>query len=91
MNSHITAEFRELFNKLPERVKKTSKRNFKIWKENPDHPGIQFKKIDPNQPIFSVRVGIGWRAVGVIEKESNTIIWFWIGSHADYEKLIRSL
>ena len=40
-------------------------------------------------PIYSVRVSIGWRAVGIID--ADTIVWFWIGSHGDYDKLLASL
>ncbi|WP_246844333.1 hypothetical protein [Hydrocoleum sp. CS-953] len=50
---------------------------------------MQFKKIHPVQPIYSVRIGLNWRAVGI--KDSNTIIWFWIGSHSDYNQLISQL
>jgi len=60
-----------------------------LWQENPYHPSLQFKQIHPNKPIFSVRVGIGWRAVGV--KQEETMIWFWIGSHAEYDRLISKL
>jgi hypothetical protein len=41
-------------------------------------------------PVYSVRAGIGWRAVGVM-KNSDTIVWFWIGSHSEYDKLLKSL
>jgi hypothetical protein len=40
-------------------------------------------------PVYSIRVGIGWRAMGVIDNDG--IIWFWIGSHTDYEKLINKM
>jgi hypothetical protein len=46
---------------------------------------INFKRIDPQYPIYSVRVSLGYRAVG--RYEGDTIIWFWIGSHADYDRL----
>jgi len=39
--------------------------------------------------MYSVRVGKGWRALGLVE--GDTISWFWIGSHADYEKLLSQL
>jgi len=40
-------------------------------------------------PVYSIRVGIGWRALGVMV--DDTIVWFWIGSHAEYELLLREL
>lgn len=51
------------------------------------HQSLQFKQVHPVEPIFSVRVGMGYRALGI--REENTVIWFWIGSHADYDALIR--
>jgi hypothetical protein len=50
---------------------------------------VQFKRVHPHQPIFSVRIGIGWRAVGL--REGDTIIWFWIGAHGEYDGLLRRL
>ena len=48
-----------------------------------------FKKIHTVKPIYSVRIGIGWRSLGV--KTQNDMIWFWIASHAEYDSLIRYL
>jgi hypothetical protein len=48
---------------------------------------LQFKRIDPQDPIYSVRVGRKYRALGWLE--SDTIIWFWIGSHADYDAWLK--
>jgi hypothetical protein len=41
------------------------------------------------EPIFSARVGLGYRAFGV--RESDTVVWIWIGSHADADKFIARL
>jgi hypothetical protein len=60
-----------------------------MWKQNPYHPSLQFKPIHPSKPIYSVRIGIGWRAVGV--KDNDTMVWFWIGSHEEYNNLISRL
>jgi hypothetical protein len=38
---------------------------------------------------YSARVGIGYRAVGVLD--GDTITWFWIGSHANYDRLLENL
>ena len=53
---------------------------------DPWHPSLYFKQIHGTEPIYSVRISLGWRAVGV--RSGNTVIWYWIGSHADYDKLI---
>jgi len=41
-------------------------------------------------PVYAVWVGIGWRAVGIM-KDLDTIVWFWIGSHSEYDKLLKNL
>lgn len=90
MKSELTEEFIECFAQLPERVQKAARKNYKLWQQNPLHPSLEFKKLNTKQPIYSVRAGIGWRAVGVM-KNPDTIVWFWIGSHGNYDRLLRNL
>ena len=90
MRSELTDEFIKCFADLPERVQKTARKNYKLWKQYPSHPSLEFKKLNMKQPTYSVRAGIGWRAVGVM-KDSETIVWFWIGSHSNYDKLLKNL
>ena len=90
MKSELTQEFLDRFLNLPERVKQTARKNYRLWKQNPRHPGVEFKKLNTSMPVYSVRVGIGWRAVGVM-KDSDTIVWFWIGPHSEYDKLLKNL
>jgi hypothetical protein len=90
MKSELTDEFIQCFAELPERVQKTAQKNYKLWKQNPSHPSLEFKKLNTKLPTYSVRAGIGWRAVGIM-KDSQTIVWFWIGSHSNYDKLLKNL
>lgn len=60
-----------------------------LFRKSPGHPGLQFERMHAEPPIFSARVGISYRAVGVLE--GDTVIWFWIGTHADYDKLLAHL
>ena len=89
MKSHVTARFRRLFANLPVEIRQRARQSYLLWKDNPAHPGVQFKRVHRVQPIYSVRIGIGWRAVGF--REDDAIIWFWIGSHADYDQLLKRL
>lgn len=57
--------------------------------DNPAHPSLRFKRVHTTKPIYSVRITRGWRALGV--REGETMVWFWIGSHADYDLLISKL
>ncbi len=86
MISHTTERFRKAFRKLPKSVQRQAKEAYKLFSKNPYHPSLRFKQIHSQKPIYSVRVGLGYRAVGV--RDGEEIVWFWIGSHADYDKLI---
>ena len=90
MKSELTDDFVKCFAKLPEIVKQNARKNYKLWKQNPTHPSLEFKKLNTKEAVYSVRVGIGWRAVGVLKK-TDTIVWFWIGSHDEYDKLLKRL
>ncbi len=71
---------------LPANVREQARRAYRLWRSNPSHPGIQFKRIHSTEPIFSARVGQGWRALGTLE--GDTVTWFWIGSHAEYDTIV---
>lgn len=86
MKSRTTRRFRKGFGELPRGIQEKARVTFKVWKTSPYHPSLRFKQVHSDEPIFSVRIGRGWRALGLREKD--TVIWFWIGSHADYEKLV---
>jgi hypothetical protein len=62
---------------------------YQLFRSDPAHPSLRFKQVHPTRPIFSARVGLGYRALAV--KEESAVIWFWIGSHADYDKLLARL
>lgn len=89
MISHTTQRFRKAFARLPTQVKHQAKEAYKQFQQDPFHPSLRFKRIHSTQPIYSVRVNIDCRAVGI--QNENEIIWFWIGSHEDYGKLLRNL
>jgi hypothetical protein len=87
MNSRVTEEFAVLFSKLPEPVKEQARKSYQLWRQNSAHPSLHFKRIQGHEQLYSVRVGLGWRAVGLLE--DDTITWHWIGSHANYDKLLK--
>jgi len=87
MTSLTTTQFRALFRKLPEEVRAEGRKAYKLFKDNPRHPSLQFKKLLGQ--MWSVRISLNYRVVGVMDGE--TIIWFWAGSHADYDKLVARL
>lgn len=56
---------------------------------DPRHASLQFKQIHTTRPVFSARIGLDWRAACI--RSDDTALWFFIGSHADYDKLIKVL
>ena len=69
--------------KLPPYVRALADKNYELLKSNPQHPSLHFKKVGR---FWSVRVGLRHRALAVEVEDS--LLWFWIGSHADYDALI---
>ena len=89
MNSRLTDAFLECFAALPESIKAQARKAYRLWRQNPSHPSLQFKRVHTRETIFSVRVSLGWRALGLLE--GSTIYWFWVGSHAEYDRLLEQL
>ena len=89
MRSRTTHRFRKTFARLPEPLKERARVAYRRFVENPDHPGLRFKRIHSTEPIYSAQVTKEYRTLGLLE--DDTTIWFWISSHADYEELISSL
>lgn len=87
MDSYTDKNFWKYFKALPIPVQLLAMRKYFLWKNDPFHSGLHFKQIDPKFPIYSVRIGSDWRALG--RKEGNSISWYWIGSHEDYNNLIK--
>jgi hypothetical protein len=83
MKHFASRAFWDAYNKLPEHIRELADKNFALLKENHQHPSLHFKKIGR---YWSARVGLRHRALAVEIEEG--LLWFWIGSHADYDKLI---
>lgn len=86
MISHTTKRFREALADLPPPIRAQARNAFRLFLRNPDHPSLRFKRVHPVKPIYSVRINRDYRALGV--REGDEMVWFWIGSHGDYDKLI---
>ncbi|MBF0229695.1 MAG: hypothetical protein HQK63_08930 [Desulfamplus sp.] len=89
MISHLLPSFKKHFEALPEQIKNQATEAYKIWKKNPFDKSLNVKQLYPSKPIYSVRITLNWRALGYREGK-DTVIWFWIGSHEEYNKLISS-
>jgi hypothetical protein len=89
VRSRTTEKFRALYGGLPKPLQEKADSAYQLWSQNPDHPSLRFKKVHARLPIYSVRIDIDWRAVGILD--GDEVVWFWIGSHGDYERLLRQL
>jgi hypothetical protein len=83
MRHFASRGFWEAYRKLPEQVRALADKNYALLKENPQHPSLQLKKVGR---FWSVRVGLRYRALAV--EADNDLVWFWIGSHADYDAMV---
>lgn len=83
MKHHATSAFWECYKRLPLAIQQLANKNYELLKQDPNHPSLHFKKIGEYR---SVRVGIAYRALGV--DDDDTVVWFWVGTHDEYERLI---
>jgi mRNA-degrading endonuclease RelE of RelBE toxin-antitoxin system len=89
VKSRTTAQFRKMYADLPKQVQEQTRKAYLQFKQDPSYPSLRFKKIHPTLPIYSARINKNYRAVGQLE--GDTAIWFWIGSHAEYDMLLEQL
>lgn len=85
MNHFASPSFWSAYDSLPTNIKNTADKNFQLLKSDPRHPSLHFKKTGR---YWSARVGSHYRALAI--EIENDLLWFWIGSHAEYDKLIKS-
>ena len=86
IQSRTTRDFREAFSSLPNDIRRQAQRAYRLFLRDPRHPSLRFKKVDEESDVYSVRIGLGYRALGVMEESS--VVWFWIGSHAECDRLL---
>jgi hypothetical protein len=86
LKSRTTKQFRRLFSDLPRDVQRDAQRAYGLFRSNPAHPGLQFKKLEGEDDIYSARIGLGYRALAVMKKDR--LVWYWIGNHSEYDRLV---
>ena len=84
MNSETLPSFWAAYTSLPEDIKRSARKAYQLWADNPFHPSLRFKCINHEENIWSVRITRSYRALGFLE--GHTVTWFWIGSHDMYER-----
>ena len=84
MKHWASSEIWDLYEKLPINVRTLADKNYALLKEDPKHPSLHFKSVGK---FWSVRVGIRYRALAI--EIDDGFLWFWIGSHSQYDKLTK--
>jgi hypothetical protein len=87
--SYASEKFWESYDALPEDIRQLADKAYELFKDNPQHASLHFKKVGKRQPIYSVRITDNYRSLGYIK--DNSVYWFWIGNHASYERMIKSI
>jgi len=80
---HAAPDFWSCYRRLPEPVRELADRAFALLREDSRHPSLHFKKTGP---YWSARVGLHYRALAV--DATDGLLWFWIGTHAEYDDLV---
>ena len=89
MTSRTTSHFRDGLARLPAEIRRQAEVAYALFKVDPSHPSLRFKKLPPHADIWSIRITADYRAVG--RRRDDLIVWFFIGSHADYDRLLERL
>ena len=84
MNHYAAPDFWDCYQRLPESVQKAADKAFAVLKTDPRHPSLRFKKVGA---FWSARIGLQYRAIAV--EAPDGVLWSWIGTHAEYTRLIR--
>jgi len=89
MKSSVTKTFRQLFGDLPASIQDQATKAYTLWQADPYHSSLQFKQVSQRQPIYSARVSLNYRVLGLLE--SDQIYWYWIGAHDEYDELLKRM
>ena len=84
MRHFASPAFWQAYEQLPRHVRELADKNYALLKENPGHPSLRLKKVGR---FWSARIGSRYRALAI--EIDDGLLWFWIGSHADYDRMVR--
>jgi hypothetical protein len=84
MKSNTLPSFWETYRKLDTETRGRAKKAYRLWATDSFHPSLRFKCINKEESIWSVRISLGVRSLGVLD--GDTVTWFWIGDHDDYKR-----
>ena len=85
MKSRASSKFWSSYQQLPSEVQQRARKQYRLWTEKPEHRSLRFKKI---KGFWSARIDVRHRALGVMD--GDTVVWFWIGTHDEYEQILKT-
>ena len=83
MNHFASPNFWKCYHALPAQIRELADKNFALLQAEPNHPSLHFKKVGKYR---SARIGLQYRTLAV--EIDQGLLWFWIGNHAEYERLL---
>jgi Txe/YoeB family toxin of Txe-Axe toxin-antitoxin module len=89
VTSRATPRFWAAYRASPADIQALTQKACRLFRENPGHPSLHVKKVHDRDPTYSARVTFAHRAVDLVEDDEIT--WFWIGTHAEYDRLLHQL
>lgn len=85
MNHRASPRYWNCYNALPEEIRRLADKEYQLLRGDPRHPSLHFKKVGQ---FWSVRVGLHYRAMAV--EDGTDVVWVWIGTHTEYDRLIKT-
>lgn len=89
MKSRTLPSFWQQFSELSPGIQRRAYRAYRLWRIDPFAHGLYFKRVSRREPIYSVRIDLNYRALGLLD--GDTIHWYFIGSHEEYKRELKSL
>ncbi len=89
MKSKTVSDFWKQFDNLSSDIQNRAFKTYRQWCANPFAGSLKFRRVSESEPIYSVRIGQGYRALGFLE--GDTVYWYFIGNHDEYEREIKKI
>lgn len=86
MRSRAVRSFWDRYHALPADVQRIAVKQYRLWLHDPRHPSVRFKKVGG---YWSARVSDDYRSVGILD--GKAVVWFFIGTHSEYGRLLKKL
>ena len=84
MRYRATPDFWYHYRQLPSDIQILANRCYELLKQDSRYPSLHFKNVGS---FWSVRIGLHYRALAV--EDDGDMAWFWIGTHSEYDQLLR--